>query len=260
MLPIELDCPLLKFLYLRGKAEVEVPDGFFEKMEKLEVLEMVKMELSELSISLLALVQLRTLILKSCKLRDMSTNVSTQIDDAFPCLEILHLSNVFNLEKICGVNVGNKSFGQLTRIHICSCHQLKNIFPLSIVKQLSLLEEIEVDFCRNLESIFVVDSLENADIDEVSLEQLSSLTLRNLPGLKRIFSGGEEASSSNASSSQIVMEEEDQSLFGEKVQKSIKYSQLLCGQEMCCIILYFFLSNFTIFVKDTYSDYFFNYN
>ncbi|KAK2637738.1 hypothetical protein Ddye_025533 [Dipteronia dyeriana] len=70
-LPDKLVCPKLMFLYIKSKVSfLRIHDQFFLEMPKLQVLHLVEMYLRSLPMSLGRLVNLKTLCLEKCKLRD----------------------------------------------------------------------------------------------------------------------------------------------------------------------------------------------
>ncbi|XWS30669.1 hypothetical protein CRYUN_Cryun23aG0006400 [Craigia yunnanensis] len=120
---------------------------------------------------------------------------------SFPLLETLSLQNLINLETICYGQLKAKSFSQLRTIKVKGCGVLKNLFSLSMARELSQLEEIEVSWCKNITEIIVKENEEDvADIEVNNLlefRQLRSLTLNTLPKLKTFYSEGKRVSSSS---------------------------------------------------------------
>ncbi|GKV51287.1 hypothetical protein SLEP1_g57955 [Rubroshorea leprosula] len=114
----------------------------------------------------------------------------------FPMLEVLTLSNLPKMEKICHGLTGAAPFKVLSKITVVGCHQLKNLFSFSMARQLQL-QEITVQNCRNIAEI--IDDVEEQgngnDIVEESEgcklgNNLRSLTLTKLPELISFFNGG----------------------------------------------------------------------
>ncbi|KAL6554718.1 hypothetical protein OROHE_007457 [Orobanche hederae] len=106
---------------------------------------------------------------------------------AFPRLEALVIHNAQHLEKICNGPLKKESLGNLKQIKISSCDELCNIFPLSVARYLSKLEDIEVTYCEKIEGIFVVDNEANAKDEKICLSCLRKLTLDHLPSLDNIL-------------------------------------------------------------------------
>ncbi|GKV33300.1 hypothetical protein SLEP1_g41825 [Rubroshorea leprosula] len=114
----------------------------------------------------------------------------------FPMLEVLTLSNLQKMEKICHGLTGAAPFKVLSKITVVGCHQLKNLFSFSMARQLQL-QEITVENCDNIAEI--IDDVEEQgngnDIVEESEgcklgNKLRSLTLKDLPKLNSFFNGG----------------------------------------------------------------------
>ncbi|GKV45638.1 hypothetical protein SLEP1_g52699 [Rubroshorea leprosula] len=114
----------------------------------------------------------------------------------FPILEVLTLSNLEKMEKICHGLTGAAPFKVLRKITVYGCHQLKNLFSFSMARQLQL-QEIKVANCDNIEEI-IDDVEEQGNGNEIVEESegcklggsLRSLTLRRLPKLIRFFNSG----------------------------------------------------------------------
>ncbi|GLU19542.1 hypothetical protein SLE2022_357880 [Rubroshorea leprosula] len=113
----------------------------------------------------------------------------------FPILEVLTLSNLEKMEKMCHGLTGAAPFKVLRKITVVLCHQLKNLFSFSMARQLQL-QEITVEYCNNMEEI--IDDVEEQgkgnDIVEESGgcklgNNLRSLTLASLAKLTSFNSG-----------------------------------------------------------------------
>ncbi|KAL5823703.1 hypothetical protein ACOSQ4_021603 [Xanthoceras sorbifolium] len=161
----ELDCPLLKFLYMKGRNKhSKIPDNFFIGMLNLRVLHLINMELSPLPTSLCCLVNLRTLCLNCSWLRDMGFIVDMKD------LEILVLS--------CGtIKQLPIEIGQLTQLRVLdlsNCHSLE-VIPPSIISKLTQLEELYMSYGFDKWHVEGLDNeSKNASLDE--LKHLSQLT------------------------------------------------------------------------------------
>ncbi|TXG69608.1 hypothetical protein EZV62_004543 [Acer yangbiense] len=164
----ELDCPLLQFLYMKGKNEnSKIPDNFFIGMPNLRVLHLIKMELSPHPLSLRCLVNLQTLCLNCSWLRDIG--FITNIKD----LEILVLS--------CTIEQLPTEIGQLTQLRVLDlskCYRLE-IVPPSIISKLTQLEELYLDYGFDKWHVEGLNNESgNASLDE--LKHLSQLTTMQL--------------------------------------------------------------------------------
>ncbi|GLT87854.1 hypothetical protein SLE2022_059110 [Rubroshorea leprosula] len=97
--------------------------------------------------------------------------------DPFPVLEELVLQNLTKMEKICcALDVlGATSFNKLRIITIECCHQLKNLFTFSVVKQLIQLQEISLRDCENVEEIVAEEA-------QVTVREIEETATKVEPG------------------------------------------------------------------------------
>ncbi|KAK3420026.1 hypothetical protein EUGRSUZ_G00803 [Eucalyptus grandis] len=103
---------------------------------------------------------------------------------AFEMLESLLLKKLINLKKICYNHISSsKSFSTLKVIRVESCNKIEVLFPLSLLRGLPQLEEIEVVGCKLMQGIVEAD-----DCGKVELRNLHTLKLRDLPNIKNFFS------------------------------------------------------------------------
>ncbi|KAL5823723.1 hypothetical protein ACOSQ4_021623 [Xanthoceras sorbifolium] len=165
----ELDCPLLKFLYMKGRNKYsKIPDNFFIGMLNLRVLHLMNMELSPLPMSLCCLVNLQTLCLNCSWLRDMGFIVDMKD------LEILVLS--------CGtIKQLPIEIGQLTQLRVLDltgCDGLE-VIPPNIISRLTQLEELYISYNFNKWHVGVDNESKNVSLDELKhLSQLTTLHIR----------------------------------------------------------------------------------
>ncbi|XP_056161055.1 uncharacterized protein LOC115693745 [Syzygium oleosum] len=110
---------------------------------------------------------------------------------AFKMLESLLLKNLRNLEKICHNHISSKSFSTLKIVRVESCDKMKVLFPLSLVKELPLLEEIKVNACNLMREIVEAD-----DCGKAEFRNLHVLELSGLSNIKNFFTAGTAPSSS----------------------------------------------------------------
>ncbi|XP_039156232.1 disease resistance protein At4g27190 [Eucalyptus grandis] len=115
----------------------------------------------------------------------------------FETLELLLLENLITLEKICTNNISSKSFNTLKVVRVKSCNKMEVLFPLSILKGLPRLEEIEVVKCKLMRGIVEVDVC-----SKVKLHNLHVLKLCNLPDIKN-FLDTKSTPSSSTSNDQV---------------------------------------------------------
>ncbi|GLT52130.1 hypothetical protein SLA2020_254850 [Shorea laevis] len=142
--------------------------------------------------------------------------------NAFPVLEELVLQNLNLMEKICHDRDlhGAASFNKLRIITIECCHQLKNLFYFSVVKQLVQLQKITLRDCEIIEVIVAeeaqvtVHEIEEA-ATKIELGQVQSLRLEKLPNF--ICLSQEKNSSITDQERSQLTSSRCRSLFNEKV-------------------------------------------
>ncbi|KAL5823738.1 hypothetical protein ACOSQ4_021638 [Xanthoceras sorbifolium] len=152
----ELDCPLLKFLYMKGRNEYsKIPDNFFTGMVNLRVLHLINMELSPL--------------LTAYVTSDMDFIVDMKD------LEILVLSCI-TIEQL-PIEIGQLT--QLRVLDLTRCHGLK-VIPPSIISRLTQLEELYMSNEFDMWHVVGVDNeSKNVSLDELKhLSQLTTLHIR----------------------------------------------------------------------------------
>ncbi|KAF7849476.1 hypothetical protein BT93_L0751 [Corymbia citriodora subsp. variegata] len=104
---------------------------------------------------------------------------------AFNSLELLFLESLINLEKLCHDDISSKSFRALKVVRVQCCHKLEVLFPLSLLRELPQLEEIEIADCKLMQGIVKAD-----DCGKVELRNLHVLKLHDLPDMKNFFTAG----------------------------------------------------------------------
>ncbi|KAK3420093.1 hypothetical protein EUGRSUZ_G00883 [Eucalyptus grandis] len=111
----------------------------------------------------------------------------------FKTLELLLLKNLINLEKICNNHISYESFSALKVVRVESCSKMEVLFPVSLLRELPHLEEIQVVGCHLMQEIVEVD-----DCGKVELRNLHILKLRDLPNIKNFFTSRMTSSSSTS--------------------------------------------------------------
>ncbi|XP_056159308.1 probable disease resistance protein At4g27220 [Syzygium oleosum] len=111
----------------------------------------------------------------------------------FKTLEFLFLRNLINLEKLCHNDISSKSFSALKVLRVDSCDKMEHLFPLSLLRELPQLKEIEVVSCKVMKGIVKDD-----DCGQVELRNLHVLKLRDLPSIKNFVVVGTAPSSSTS--------------------------------------------------------------
>ncbi|XP_039162974.1 disease resistance protein At4g27190-like [Eucalyptus grandis] len=105
---------------------------------------------------------------------------------AFSRLESLFLKNLNNMEKICHGCLTPESFSKLKIVKVDNCGEIKHLFPLSMKRIFLQLEEIEISRCHLMQQIIAnaeadEDGEEIDDDPKVQSCNVRMLTLRNLP-------------------------------------------------------------------------------
>ncbi|KAL3729812.1 hypothetical protein ACJRO7_026885 [Eucalyptus globulus] len=100
----------------------------------------------------------------------------------FKRLESLILIDLINVETLCHNHIYYKSFSALKTVQVKSCHKMEVLFPLSSLRELPWLEEIEVSNCKSMQGIVEAD-----DCGNVELHNLHVLKLYDLPNIKNFF-------------------------------------------------------------------------
>ncbi|KAG6646106.1 hypothetical protein CIPAW_08G170600 [Carya illinoinensis] len=104
---------------------------------------------------------------------------------AFPILETFVLEDMISLEEICQGKLPFSTFKYLKVLKVYNCDKLRFIFSSSIVRGLSLLEELNITSCNNMGAIFVKeeeDGIEDQG-DMMLFGRLQTLVLNDLPKL-----------------------------------------------------------------------------
>ncbi|KAK3441628.1 hypothetical protein EUGRSUZ_B01947 [Eucalyptus grandis] len=107
----------------------------------------------------------------------------------FTRLQLLFLENLNTLKKICRGYLAPESFGKLKIVKLDNCGEIKQLFPLSMMRIFLQLEEIEICRCYLMQQI-VSNTKVNEDEDEIDDDpkvkscNLRRLTLQNLPKMR----------------------------------------------------------------------------
>ncbi|XP_039162932.1 uncharacterized protein LOC120290648 [Eucalyptus grandis] len=116
----------------------------------------------------------------------------------FIALESLFLENLNNLKEICRGYLALESFSKLKILKVDNCGEIKHLFPSSMKRIISQLEEIEISSCHLMQQI-VADAEVDEDGDEISDDtkvkscNLRRLTLRNLPKMMSFYRTGDDS-------------------------------------------------------------------
>ncbi|KDO39306.1 hypothetical protein CISIN_1g0073713mg, partial [Citrus sinensis] len=160
VLPERLQCPCLELLHTEGDGSMQVSDHFFKGTEGLKVLNFTRIHFSSLPSSLGCLINLQTLCLDYCRLKDIA------IVGQLKKLEILILAR-------STIKQLPLEIGQLTRLQLLdlsNCWLLEVIAP-NVISKLSQLEELYMG--NSFSGWEKVEGGSNASL--VELERLTKL-------------------------------------------------------------------------------------
>ncbi|XP_041020983.1 uncharacterized protein LOC121262542 [Juglans microcarpa x Juglans regia] len=102
---------------------------------------------------------------------------------SFPALETFLLKNMTGLEDICHGQLHSTSFRDLRVVKVENCEKLKFVFPSSVARGLSQLQELQIRECSIMGAIVVKEEGEIEDTDMIFFPQLHHLALEHLPKL-----------------------------------------------------------------------------
>ncbi|XP_039173431.1 disease resistance protein At4g27190-like [Eucalyptus grandis] len=108
---------------------------------------------------------------------------------AFTRLVSLFLENLGKFEKICGSCLALESFSKLKIVKVDNCSEIKHLFPSSMMRLLSQLEEIEISRCHLMQQIVADVELDKDEIYDPNVKSynLRRLILRNLPKMTSFY-------------------------------------------------------------------------
>ncbi|XP_039162935.1 uncharacterized protein LOC120286099 [Eucalyptus grandis] len=108
---------------------------------------------------------------------------------AFTRLVSLFLENMGKFEKICGSCLALESFSKLKIVKVDNCSEIKHLFPSSMMRLLSQLEEIEISRCHLMQQIVADVEVDKDEIYDPNVKScnLRRLILRNLPNMTSFY-------------------------------------------------------------------------
>ncbi|KAG8480249.1 hypothetical protein CXB51_024839 [Gossypium anomalum] len=107
---------------------------------------------------------------------------------AVPSLEDMNISGLSNLKMIFYNDLPPDSFQKLRKISLWSCGSLKNLFPVSIAKDLPQLEDLCITNCGVEEIVSKGEGVEEQPV-RFEFPQVSSLEVTSLKNLKCFYEG-----------------------------------------------------------------------
>ncbi|GMI79613.1 hypothetical protein HRI_001630700 [Hibiscus trionum] len=119
-----------------------------------------------------------------------------------PELEELEIRGMGNSERLWPDLLVEHSFSSLTSIELKSCHQLLNVFPLSMLTRLQMLNRLNISYCHSVEELIsesvpqeggsssAMPSLSpqfmQSNVNTFEFPALTSLELLDMPNLRSI--------------------------------------------------------------------------
>jgi disease resistance protein RPS2 len=100
-------------------------------------------------------------------------------------LEEMHINDAANLTSIWEGVVHSGSLARLKTLTLCQCPSLKKIFSKGMIEQLSVLQNLKVEKCSEIEEI-IMES-ENNDLTSDVLPNLKTLVLLELRKVRSIW-------------------------------------------------------------------------
>ncbi|XP_030941459.1 disease resistance protein At4g27190-like [Quercus lobata] len=158
-LPYELVCPILKTLLLQENSNLmQIPIGFFNKLNNLKVLDISGLQIESLPPSIGLLQNLCTLYMDRCKSKDIS------IFGGLKKLEILSLRK----SRIGSIPKELAELSELRMLDMTSCLHMETISP-QIISRLQVLEELYLhgSFCQWGGRVEGTSDESNAILEEV---------------------------------------------------------------------------------------------
>ncbi|XP_060177252.1 probable disease resistance protein At4g27220 [Lycium barbarum] len=162
----------------------------------------------------------KVLQINNCDILEFLVNTSCIVHGTgvFPILELLNLVDLTSLQEICHGPLPAGSFSKLKElkldlleclkslsiypnvslanlrsISINRCPRLQNLFPISVVRGLSQLEELRISDCQMMEEVFSEDVTGDEVVDDkIKFSKLKILRLVDLPMLKAFCKGIED--------------------------------------------------------------------
>ena len=158
-LPDELVCPQLKTLLLQENSNLmQIPIGFFNKLNNFKVLDIKGLQIESLPPSIVLLQNLCTLYMDRCKSKDIS------IFGGLKKLEILSLRK----SRIGSIPKELAELSELRMLDMTSCLHIETISP-QIISRLQVLEELYLhgSFCQWGGRVEGISDERNASLEEV---------------------------------------------------------------------------------------------
>ncbi|XP_022635611.1 uncharacterized protein LOC106758545 isoform X2 [Vigna radiata var. radiata] len=126
---------------------------------------------------------------------------------AFPKLESIWLYKLYNLEIICDNQLIKTSFHNLKVIKIQTCIKLVNLFLVSMVRLLTMLETIEVCDCDSLKEIVSNESQTHTiRNDKIEFPRLRLLILKYLPTFICLYNVDKIRGSAHPMQDQVIQQ------------------------------------------------------
>ncbi|KAG2380283.1 Disease resistance protein [Vigna angularis] len=103
-------------------------------------------------------------------------------------LQIILLEHLPKLKQLWSTDPnGILNFKKLRTIDVCFCHELKNLFPVSVAKDVPKLEHMSVLYCDKMEEIVASQDALETNKDLLVFPELTSVRLHCLPDMKYFY-------------------------------------------------------------------------
>ncbi|KAJ4836119.1 hypothetical protein Tsubulata_035425, partial [Turnera subulata] len=156
-------------------------------------------------------------ILNNLEIQCIIDSIQVGPCSAFPSLESLFLNNLSILEKIYHGPLEGYSFRNLRILKVENCNRLKNVFSVSLARQLLQLKEIAITGCKIMQEVMYEEGEDDAGKDEeIKLIHLRKLNLQYLPELSSFYSELNTPSTSLARPAQLDMNVKSNNVSGNK--------------------------------------------
>ncbi|XP_031263113.1 probable disease resistance protein At4g27220 [Pistacia vera] len=135
--------------------------------------------------------ELKYLDITSCdEIKYLLNTLEWTPNSTFYNLEESYMYSNPNLVELCHGQPPAPSFSKLKILRVYRCHNMLNVVP-SLLQSLICLEEIDIDYCNNLEEIFEKKEALDEELDHTitspSLGNLTSIKISSCPKFKNFF-------------------------------------------------------------------------
>ncbi|WVZ17072.1 hypothetical protein V8G54_010054 [Vigna mungo] len=105
-------------------------------------------------------------------------------------LQVILLEDLPKLKELWSKDPhGVLNFKNLRTIDVSNCHELRNLFPASMAKDLSKLERMSIWYCKKMVEIISSKDASEANNDPLEFPELTYVRLCELPNIKHVCKG-----------------------------------------------------------------------